>query len=72
MFLMIQEQWEYVKAIPEVPGGYYTGRYVGFAFKDVVIQKENLRDVLLRYTVTINKEIDYKRREFGLKVYGEE
>lgn len=69
---VLKEQWEYVKAIPEVPGGYYTGRYVGFAFKDVVIQKENLRDVLLRYTVTINKEIDYKRREFGLKVYGEE
>jgi len=63
---VLLEQWEAVKAIPEVPGGYYTSRYVDFAFRDVVIQRKEVRKTLLDSTSTIDKELQYKRKEFKL------
>ena len=63
---VLLDQWESVKAIPEVPGGYYTSRYVDFAFKDVVIQGEEVRKTLLDDVSIINKELENKRKEFNL------
>ncbi|MBQ4152727.1 MAG: extracellular solute-binding protein, partial [Oscillospiraceae bacterium] len=63
---VLLEQWASVDAIPEVPGGYYTSRYVDFAFKDVVIQGEEVRKTLLDSVTTIDKELQYKRKEFNL------
>lgn len=62
----LEKQWENVRGIPEVPGGYYTPRYVDFAFRKVVLQGENARETLLDYVKTMNEEIRYKRIEFGL------
>lgn len=65
-YAKLQQQWRWVKGIPEVPGGYYTARYVDFAFKKVLNDKENPGEVLPEYVKVINEEIAAKRKEFGL------
>lgn len=66
-FDKITEQMRWVKGVPEVPGGYYTQRYMDFAFKDVVNANEKPAKVLASATLTINNEIAMKRKEFGSK-----
>ncbi|QHW35010.1 extracellular solute-binding protein [Paenibacillus rhizovicinus] len=62
----LQEQWEWVQGIPEVPGGYYTGRQIDNAFRKVVNENANARETLYDYTRSINDEISLKRSEFKL------
>jgi len=59
-------QRESVRGIPEVPGGYFTGRHLENAFREVVFEGFNPRDTLLDYVEVMNEEIRSKRREFGL------
>ena len=59
------EQWEYVKDIPQLPGNYITNRNLSFAFRAVVYNKQNQREVLNKYNKEINKEILRKWAEFG-------
>lgn len=54
------------KPNPEVPGGYYTGRYIENALREVLSFNVDPRETLLDYVTTINDEIHYKRQEFGL------
>ena len=54
--------------IPQVPGGYITGRYVYNAFITVITDYENAADTLFEYNEMIDKEITKKRGEFGLAV----
>lgn len=60
------DQWDHTIGVPEVAGGYYMGRYLENAFREVVNKNLNPRQVLPEYIVTINKEINRKREEFGL------
>jgi len=62
----LMEQWEWVKGIPEVPGGYMTGRHLDNAFRMVYNDNTNARETLYDYVQVINAEIESKRREFGL------
>ncbi|QUI21179.1 extracellular solute-binding protein [Vallitalea pronyensis] len=61
----LNEQWKWVKGIPEVPGGYLTGRYVDNALKKVIDEGTNPRDSLYEYVDMINTEMVIKRKEFG-------
>ncbi len=63
----INEQWQFVKGVPEVAGGYYVGRNVDNAIKQVINQGQNPRETILDYVDLINEEITYKRRELGLE-----
>ena len=54
--------------IPQVPGGYITGRYIYNAFITVITEYENAADTLFECNELINKEITKKRSEFGLPV----
>lgn len=63
----LNEQWQYVKGVPEVPGGYMTGRHLDNAFRKVVYQKKEPRKTLLDYVRVINEELELKRQEFGLE-----
>ncbi|MDF2542555.1 MAG: carbohydrate transporter substrate-binding protein family [Herbinix sp.] len=63
---ILESQWDQIQGIPEVPGGYYTGRYMDFAFRDVVLQGQLPREVMMEYEDIINEEMSYKRLEFGL------
>lgn len=62
----LQEQWQWVRGIPEVPGGYMTGRHLDNAFRMVLNQNANPRETLYDYVQMINEEINKKRREFDL------
>ncbi|MBQ2923392.1 MAG: extracellular solute-binding protein [Tyzzerella sp.] len=61
-------QRESLIGMPSIAGGYYTSRNFDFAFRDVVYDGENMREVLADTNVTISKEISKKREEF----YGKE
>lgn len=65
---ILLEQWDVTVGVPEVAGGYYTGRNLENAFRYVVNNNENPRNTLEDYILTINSEIIRKRLEFGLPV----
>ena len=62
----LMDQWQWVQGIPQVPGGYFTGRHLDNAFRKVVNSGENYREAILDYVIYINDEIETKRREFNL------
>jgi ABC-type glycerol-3-phosphate transport system substrate-binding protein len=62
----LNEQWDWVRGIPEVPGGYMTGRHLDNAFRLVLESSANPRETIYDYVQIINSEIEKKRREFGL------
>lgn len=62
----LEEQWEWVKGIPEVPGGYFTGRHLDNALREVVNNGTNSTDALYDYVQEIDYEIEQKRKEFKL------
>jgi|LSQX01.2.fsa_nt_gb ABC-type glycerol-3-phosphate transport system substrate-binding protein len=64
---ILKDQWQYIKGIPEVPGGYMTGRHLDNAFRKVFNEKEDPREVLLDYVRVIDEELTIKRQEFGLE-----
>ena len=68
---VLKQQWEWVVGMPEVPGGYYSGRHIVNAVRRVINSKEDVRETLIEYTRGINDELTKKRTEFGLKVAGE-
>lgn len=63
----LEQQWEWVEGIPQVPGGYFTGRHLDNAFRKVVNANENPREALSDYVLYIDDEIELKRKEFNLK-----
>lgn len=69
----IAEQFEWVKGIPQVPGGYYSWRNVNNAFYTVTTDTDTAtpREELTDKVIYINDEINYKRKEFGLPLYEE-
>lgn len=66
-FVKLQEQWDYVKGIPQVPGSYMTARNLANAFFETYNNGTNPREALIDYAVYINDEITRKRKEFGLE-----
>ena len=63
----LREQMDNIKGIPQVPGGYFTGRYIRNAFFTVVeLQVVGPREALTDVIRQINNELRIKRREFGL------
>jgi ABC-type glycerol-3-phosphate transport system substrate-binding protein len=62
----LEEQWQWVKGVPEVAGGYFTGRHLDNAFREVINNGTNTMDSLYDYVQEINYEITQKRDEFNL------
>lgn len=69
---ILNAQWDTVKGIPEVPGGYFTARHLNNAFRRVLNYHEDPGETLLDYVKNIDKEITTKRKEFGLEVRTDE
>lgn len=59
-----------LRGIPQVPGGYITGRYLDNAFVTVITKYENTSDTLYDMTRLIDEEIAAKRAEFRLDEEG--
>jgi len=64
---VLMYQWEWVREVPVVPGGYYVARSVDNAFRRVVLSNENPRDVLLRFNRQINAELERRLLEFPME-----
>jgi len=62
----LESQWNDVRGIPEVPGGYMTGRHLDNAFRMVLEDSSNPRETIYDFVQVINEELARKRREFGL------
>lgn len=62
----LMAQLSFVRAVPEVPGGYFTTRLYDFAFRDIVYSEEEVRDTMTEAAENINNEMATKRREYGL------
>ncbi|MBQ8549860.1 MAG: extracellular solute-binding protein, partial [Clostridia bacterium] len=69
---LIDEQWESVVLMPEIPGGYYVNRSLTSAIRSAISQHSSPRRELALYNRDINNEITRKRKEFGLSYEGEE
>ena len=65
---VLTEQWGWTVGIREVPGGYYTGRHITNAIRKVINDKDDARETIIDYSITIDEEITKKRIEFGLPV----
>jgi len=65
---VLLEQWQWTVGIREVPGGYYTGRHITNAIRKVINDKDDPRETIQDYSITIDEEIIKKRTEFGLPV----
>lgn len=62
----LHKQFAWLRATPEMPGGYIVTRYVEFAFLRAYNDDENPVEAILDYIDTINAELTRKRSEFGL------
>ncbi|MDR2043245.1 MAG: extracellular solute-binding protein [Clostridium sp.] len=65
---VLGEQWGWSVGFQEVAGGYYTGRHIMNAARKVLNDREDPRETIVEYAITINEELTKKRREFGLPV----
>ena len=62
----LNEQWAWTRGIPETPGSYMTGRHLDNAFRRVINDQANPRETIYDYVLIINRELESKRKEFGL------
>lgn len=65
---VLKEQRAWSVGLREVAGGYYTGRHITNAIRNVLTKKEDPRETLLDYATLINDEIEKKRLEFGMDI----
>lgn len=65
-YKQLEEGFAWVQGIPEVPGGYFTGRHVENAFWKVRHEDYNPLEALEEYVELIDSEIELKRIEFGI------
>lgn len=63
----LMEQAKNQEGVPQVPGGYFTERYITFAKLDVLTKKAEPRETLSNYSENITEEIKFKRNEFNLR-----
>lgn len=63
----LKAAFDWVRGVPEVPGGYFTGRHLLNAFYKVVVNANTEpREAIIDYVQYIQEEIKAKREEFGL------
>lgn len=62
----LKAQFEWVQGVPEVPGGYFTGRHLFNAFYKTVVGQVQARESIMDYVQYMQDEITTKRKEFGL------
>lgn len=62
----LKAQFEWAEGVPEVPGGYFTGRHLFNAFYKTVVGEVEARESIMDYVQYIQDEITTKRKEFGL------
>lgn len=67
----IKAAWSQVWDTPKVPGDYYVTRMLNNAFRAVVYDNYNYREMLISYNKEIDKELQRKRDEYNIDRYYE-
>lgn len=62
----LTQQRSYVRDLPEVPGSYFVTRCLDNAFRAVLYDGDNPREVFEQEVQSIDREIQRKRKELGL------
>lgn len=65
---VLLEQWKSVGDIQQTPATYLVSRNLTNAFRKVLYDRENARDVIYRYGQEIDAELTRKRQELGMDV----
>ena len=55
-----------MQELPEIPGSYYVSRSIDNAFRAVLYDQKNPREIWEKENRNINREIQRKRNELGL------
>lgn len=62
----IANQMKWTVAIPEIPGGYYTARYLDNAFRKIYSNRtedgSEVREVMYEYDRVVDAELEYQRK----------
>ena len=61
---LLLEQWSQVVMIPEMPGNYAVARGINNAFRRTIYDNENPVNMLHKYNIQINRELERKYKEF--------
>ena len=65
LYVGIAEQMKWTVAIPEIPGGYYTARYLDNAFRKIYSNRtedgSEVREVMYEYDRVVDAELKYQR-----------
>lgn len=61
----LQEQWSYVREVPEVPGSYYTSRAIDQAYWSVINDGINAKDAINKWSLIADNEIKRKIEEYS-------
>ena len=56
--------WKQVREIPEYPGSYYVTRSIYQSFWNVINDNKNSKDMLMKYGVEANDEIERKWQQY--------
>ncbi len=67
---VINEQWKNAESFESLPSSYYISRNINNAFRAVVHDSENEREILNKYSLIIDNEITRKNKELGLDSKG--
>ena len=60
-------QLENTVGVPEVPGGYYTGRNINNAFRAIIDDGIDVREAMYDCNKQLNEEMQYQRDALGIK-----
>ena len=64
-FKIIEEQWSYVRELPEIPGSYYLTRSIDQAFWMVSNGEATPKDAIVKWSKLADDEIDRKIKEYS-------
>ncbi len=62
---ILNEQWENVEEVPEVPGSYYLSRAIDQAYWTVINGGSNAKDAIVKWSEIADDEIARKIREYS-------
>lgn len=65
-YAVLEQQMEYTVCIPEIPGGYYTGRYLNNAFREIysnsTSDSADAREIMNEYDRIVDTELAYQKQ----------
>ena len=65
--VILNDQWDNVSELPELPGGYYVSRAIDQAYWEVLNGQSNTKDAMFKWSEVADNEIKRKIEEYANK-----